>query len=129
MQIHIAKLDRAFPINDFESWSAEAVRNAIVVGLGRILNDSVAGVALKDFDTREAFVQVCWKKITTRVDNLRNADVRQSSGMSIADLVAKAKSDPAVMAQLRALVAAESAPDAAVTELAETNAEALSDAA
>jgi hypothetical protein len=111
MKIHIAKLSHDVVINDFDSWSPEAVRNVIVVGLGRILNDSVAGVARSD--NPATFHDRCLAKINTRLGNLRNADVRTPKS----GLVLTAEEEAAIL-EMRAA----RANDSAVKELREMNA-------
>ena len=113
MQIHIAKLNLNVPVTDFDQWSPAAVSNAIVVGLGRILNDAVAGVARKDFKSDSDFRDFAMRKIQTRLANLRNADQRISSPMTervraVADKVDKI-SDEQFQALLELLDANQSA--------------------
>lgn len=75
MDIMITKIGRTVPVN-WNLFDDDARGNAIVVGLGRILNDSVAGVKRDNFDSDDEFVAACLTKIETRLVNLANADRR-----------------------------------------------------
>lgn len=78
MDIHVTKLNRNVAV-PAESWDVDAKTNAFVVGLGRIINDAVAGIARANFETDEAFEAACMKRIDVRVANLANGDRRAPS--------------------------------------------------
>jgi hypothetical protein len=108
--------------------TAEAVANAIEVGLGTILNDAVAGVARRDFDTHHEFVTFAMRKITTRLDNLKNADRRSGQSAAVKAAVDQFEKlgGGLTEAEIAAVLAARSAPksdesDPAVDELKSMN--------
>jgi len=75
LTIPVAKLGKNVEL-PFSKWSLAAQRNALVVGVGRIIADAHAGVIRKDYPDHESHRKVVYDRIDTRVRNLEKADVR-----------------------------------------------------
>ena len=124
MLIRVTKLNRDInvPIEswDNEAWAklgdAPAIVNAMKVGLGRILNDSHAGILSKNYQGPNAtqdYIKAVESAINTRVANLANADVRTAKPMTVADMAKFLADNPSLRAELMAAMGVQDAPSVA----------------
>ena len=108
MKIPVAKYGITVDV-PVETWPASVQENAMRVGLGRIVNDSHANVARRNFPTGEAGTEA-WRdagltQINARIANLALGDVRQGNP-TVAELAAQVAAQMKELEELRAFRAA-----------------------